>query len=1004
MKRHEMIDKIVMAMLLAVFAYLILGQHFLPSDKMTDAYICDEYTGKWEHVTPDGKREPLTTPGRCEAKRNETVVMETTLPEDIGHHRYLCFQSAKQDMKFYIDGELRQEYTTKEHRLFGRMSAAAYVFVETTDADAGKTLRVETRTDSSYTGILYTVYAGNLMGIWSYFFQLYGVELMVAFVTLILSIVVIFASMMLRRFFRRRVPLEYLGWGTLIAAVWIIANSSFRQLIFSSLSVTNDITFLMIMLFALPYLLYMDEIQNGRYRKAYHIMEIIIIINFFVCTALHVTELCDFTDTISYVSAFCIFSIALIIITILLDLKKGFCKEYTYVAIGICGVSVAGFVQIISYFRRVSVFKGVTLAVGLIFLLVFSTISTIRQIMYMDREKQQALSASEAKGRFLANMSHEIRTPIHAILGMDAMILRESKETQIRAYALDIKSAGETLLSLINDILDISKIESGKLEIIPVDYDFSSLIHDIMNMIEIKARDKGLELHLSVDREIPSRLWGDDVRIRQILVNLMTNAVKYTETGSVTLTVRADVQGDMADVTFLVADTGIGIKEEDREKLFAEFERVEEKRNRNVEGTGLGMSITTRLLDQMGSKLEVKSVYGEGSVFSFTIRQKILNAEPVGDLEQRIKQQAVEYTYEVMFTAPEAQILLVDDNVVNRRVFVNLLKATKVKIDEASGGAQCLEMVCQKQYDLIFLDHMMPDIDGIEVLHEMQSWKDFPCKNTPVVALTANAVSGAKEMYCKEGFCDFLPKPVKPEKLEKMMMEMLPKEKVNSQPQKTESPEPETAKAEEEVVLPELDGIDWNYARLYCRDTAILKDTVQYFHDMTDTDAAQLEDIMKDVMKGEARQEALRQFRVKVHAMKNSAAMIGAISLAGVAKILEYAARDERAEVIGSITPVFLQEWRKMKDVLKPVVQSESAEQGKQAPDLAMITGLLQLLQGAMNEMDVDTADEIMKQLKRFAYTKESTKEILEKLDLAVTNLDEEQTAVWSEKMEEELR
>lgn len=312
-------------------------------------------------------------------------------------------------------------------------------------------------------------------------------------------------------------------------------------------------------------------------------------------------------------------------------------REYIFVAVGMSGVCVAAFIQIIIYFQKINLFNGVILAIGLIFLLIFSTISTIHEIMVMDREKQQALQASESKGRFLANMSHEIRTPIHAVLGMNAMILRESKESQIKEYALDIQNAGQSLLSLINDILDLSKIESGKLEILPAEYDFSSLIHDVVNMIEMKARDKGLALNLSVDRKLPSRLWGDDVRIRQILVNLMTNAVKYTETGSVTLAVKADVQGDSAYVTFQIQDTGIGIREEDIGKLFQEFQRIEEQRNRAIEGTGLGMNITMQLLEKMGSRLQVESVYGEGSGFSFTLEQKVISHEPIGDLEQRIK-------------------------------------------------------------------------------------------------------------------------------------------------------------------------------------------------------------------------------------------------------------------------------------------------------------------------------------------------------------------------------
>jgi len=1003
-KESKYINWLCAILLFTVFSYFIFGEWLLPSDELDDTYVCTEYSGKWERITDAGIREPAEVPGKCMADRNEIVVVETKLPKKIEVGNYLCFRSAKQDMRFYIDGKLRREYSTKESRLFGRMSAVAYIFLEIRGEDAGKTLRVETQTDSSYSGIFYTVYYGNPMGVWNHFFKQFGLELVVAFVTLILSIIAIIGSVTLRFCYHRKVALEYLGWGILVAAVWLITNSTFRQLIFPNLSIINDITFLMIMLLSLPYLLYMNEIQKGRYSRIYQVMESIIIINFFICSGLHITGICDFTDTIAYVSVFCILSIILMVTTILLDLQRGTVWEYTFVAIGMFGVCLAAFVQIIIYFQRINLFNGVILAIGLIFLLFFSTISTIQEIMVMDREKQQAMQASESKGRFLANMSHEIRTPIHAVLGMDAMILRESREARIREYALDIQNAGQTLLSLINDILDLSKIESGKLEILPVEYDFSSLIHDVVNMIGMKARDKGLALNLSVDKELPSRLWGDDVRIRQILVNLMNNAVKYTETGSVALTVNAVICGDTANLTFRVEDTGIGIREEDIEKLYHEFERIEEQRNRKIEGTGLGMNITIQLLERMGSSLKVESVYGKGSTFSFTLEQKIMDYEPIGDLEQRIKNQAGTYSYQAMFTAPEARVLIVDDNAVNRRVFVNLLKATQIQVEEAVGGEECLELVRKKAYDLIFLDHMMPDLDGIVVLHKMEEWEDYPCQSTPVIALTANAVSGAREMYLGEGFQGFLSKPVNPEKLEKMIMEILPEEKVNYGESEPAFSGQEAKEETGENALPELEGIDWNYAQLYCRDAAVLKDTVNYFYQTMETEAAKLEHFLAVLGQSkETDSEALSQFRIQVHSMKNSAAMIGAVSLAGVARMLEYAARDGKIDVIEKLTPVFGQEWKKMKEVLQSVADKESPEKKKEEPDYELTKELLHLLRNAMEEMDVDTADEIIKQLKRFAYPDSIMTDVMENLCLAVANLDEEQTAIWTDRFEKEM-
>ena len=384
--------------------------------------------------------------------------------------------------------------------------------------------------------------------------------------------------------------------------------------------------------------------------------------------------------------------------------------------------------------------------------------------------------ANTAKSAFLANMSHEIRTPINAILGLNTMTLRESDDPQIREYATEIEQAGQTLLSLVNDILDISKVESGKMEIVAVEYDLSSVINDTVNMMSFKAKAKNLELKVDVDKNLPHKLYGDDVRIRQVLVNLLSNAVKYTEKGSVTLKVSGNVSEDEVMLKYVVSDTGIGIREEDMEKLFAKYERLDTIKNRNVEGTGLGMAITTKLLGLMNSSLDVQSTYGKGSTFSFELAQKVIDREPIGDLNRRFSQTKKADDSDVRFIAPDAKILVVDDNRTNRLVFKKLLQRIKVQIDEADSGQACLDMCCQKEYDIIFLDHMMPGMDGIETREKMRENTRCPNINTPVIALTANAISGSREFYLEAGFDDYISKPIEPKKLEKMIFELLPEE------------------------------------------------------------------------------------------------------------------------------------------------------------------------------------------------------------------------------------
>ena len=395
---------------------------------------------------------------------------------------------------------------------------------------------------------------------------------------------------------------------------------------------------------------------------------------------------------------------------------------------------------------------------------------------------ERAFAASEAKSSFLSNMSHEIRTPINAILGMNEIILRESNDSEIISYAESIKTAGSTLLGIINDILDFSKIEAGKIEIISVDYDLSSLINDLVNMIQSRADEKGLALSLDFDKNLPKMLNGDEVRIKQVITNILTNSVKYTEKGIVTFSIkfkRVEEEPDSVILLVTIKDTGIGVKPEDMKKLFAEFERIEEERNRNVEGTGLGMAITKNLLYLMKSNLKVESIYGLGTKFSFELKQKVIKWEPLGDYEASYKAGLKERKkYKEKFIAPTANVLVVDDNPMNLMVFKNLLKQTKIKIDTAINGDEGLLLTQDNKYDLIFLDHMMPDKDGIETLQELKMQKENPNYHTIAVCLTANAISGAREKYIAAGFDNYLTKPINPDKLEEMLLEYLPKEKV----------------------------------------------------------------------------------------------------------------------------------------------------------------------------------------------------------------------------------
>jgi signal transduction histidine kinase/DNA-binding NarL/FixJ family response regulator len=531
------------------------------------------------------------------------------------------------------------------------------------------------------------------------------------------------------------------------------------------------------------------------------------------------------------------------------------------------------------------------------------------------REKENAESASKAKSVFLANMSHEIRTPINGILGMDSMLLKECKDESLRDYALNIQSAGQTLLSLINDILDISKIESGKMEILPVTYSVFTVLNDCYNMVAFRAHDKNLEMKMDISPDIPRALFGDEVRIRQVVNNLLSNAVKYTNEGTVTLSVwteKVDVdpmQGDntsRVDLFIQVKDTGIGIRERDREKLFRDFVRLDEKRNRNIEGTGLGLNLTKQLVDMMGGFISVDSVYGEGSTFKVHMKQQVSDETPLGDFEKLYKQHVnvVDAAHE-RFEAPEAKILVVDDVQMNLKVFAGLLKDTKIQIDTAMNGADALELIQSKRYDVIFLDHMMPVMDGIEAFRRMKKLEKNPNVITPVVMLTANAVSDARNGYMDEGFSDYMAKPIREEALLATLKKFLSKDLVKVlHEEKSEEKNCDSAEAVD--AMPQVDlseMLDTATGLAYCMNDK------KFYKEMLDeyVKSEKTSELKEYFEKGD-----FEYYRITVHSIKSTSLTIGAVKVYEDAKALEMACKEGNLDFVKQNHELFMEEYRSL--------------------------------------------------------------------------------------------
>ena len=635
---------------------------------------------------------------------------------------------------------------------------------------------------------------------------------------------------------------------------------------------------------------------------------------------------------------------------------------------------------------------------GLLILLIFNYLILMIYNRKLAEAAEAANQANEAKSHFLSTISHDIRTPMNAILGLNEMVLRDSHEDEIVAYSESIRTAGKTLLGLINDILDFSKIEAGKMDIINVDYSLASMLNDLVNMVQGKADDKGLSFNLDVDKDIPSVLNGDEIRIKQVITNILSNAVKYTKEGGIIFKAGFEKimeEPDKIRLIISIKDTGIGIKPEDMNRLFKAFERIEESKNRNIEGTGLGMSIAQSFLKMMGSHIDVESEYGKGSTFSFALEQGVKDWNPIGDYEESFKRSVSERKkYKERFTAPDARVLVVDDTPVNLSVFKNLLKRTKVQIDTAGSGDQGIMRYRNRHYDVVFLDHMMPDKDGIETLKEMKEIADITNARTPIVCLTANAISGMREMYINAGFDDYITKPIDPDRLEALLLTYLPKDKIvaasNEDSEDKGADNHDTDDHNIPDFIKKIDALNVNSGIIHCGSCEAYMDTLKAYLGSGKKNADEIQKYWAD--------KDVKNTTIKVHALKSTSYVIGAQKLGDFAARLEKAGEAGDVDILEKEIEPLLTQYRELVDELEPLAYEDSAKAQdgtKDAKDKPLISDddmkeAYVRLQEACNSYDYDSVADIVSKLEEYRFPEDEAARF-EAIRSAVDNFDYDQ-------------
>ncbi|MCQ2536195.1 MAG: ATP-binding protein [Lachnospiraceae bacterium] len=753
------------------FTFILMGIGNRTADYSFNDELIYSWGNEWMVSVDKGEKQEVNLPVDLDCEHGADVRITKMIPANLDKCNSLMIESKRQEMLVFVNGVFRKSYTDQGQRL-GNSMPYAYVFIPLYSGDEGREVEIRIESDTYYSGNISNVYLGSEMSIILMLLKKNIGWLALIGVIFIIGLIALICYIIYRKTFEGNILFLYLFWFSFFAAMWCFTQIKIRQVFIGDIALLESVGHCCFMLIPIPVILLIDGTVKSRRGIVAQVELATSMVLFLVQNILHTGFGYDYFEIQPITQIFFLIVLLLAVVLLTLDYKKEKFEGAFWLIFGLVGYTAGILGEAVCINLNVDYTIGCFYILGAVVFLLANLFSIFISVRSEQQKKKDAEDANRAKSRFLATMSHEIRTPINVVLGMNEMIIRESEEVGIKEYAINIAEAGKSLLSLVNDILDFSKIESGKMEILDVDYRIKTVLSDLIMMVNGRIGKKNVKLITDIDETIPSKYFGDEIRIKQIVTNLLTNAAKYTQEGSITFSVQNEgIEGDIIKLRFSVKDTGMGIKEEDIEVLqSSEFVRFDQKKNRSIEGTGLGLSITRQLLELMGSKLEITSTYGEGSEFYFVIEQKIIDKTPMGALDEK---KTVEKRAMNTFTAKGARILAVDDTKINLTVIRGLLKPYNMEVEIATSGKRCLELCENNHYDLILMDHMMPEMDGIETLKRIRSGNTSN-KTTHAIALTANAVSGAEQMYRGNGFEGYVTKPIDPVELDLNMKKHLP--------------------------------------------------------------------------------------------------------------------------------------------------------------------------------------------------------------------------------------